>query len=120
MYYEIFTSKYSSQLKDIRSAWIASALFLFCFVQLVAQEKDNSKPTNLYSQVDNFLEFTTAPDHNTYGYNPRISYAMAEDLSFVLEVPFRYHDKTKKFGLGEGEKPQFFGAGPSGPIFFSN
>lgn len=64
-------------------------------------EKDNSKPTNVYSQIDNFLEFVTAPNYNTFGYNPKLTYAPSEKLSLVLEVPFRYHTETEKFGLGD-------------------
>ena len=55
---------------------------------LFAQEKDNSKLTNLYSQVDNFIEFEHSPKFNTFGYNPRISYAPNEAISFILEVPW--------------------------------
>ena len=71
------------------------------FSQENDDKKDTSKPTNVYSQVDNFLEFVTAPDYNTFGYNPKLTYAPTDELSFVLEVPLRYHNKTEKFGLGD-------------------
>jgi len=64
-------------------------------------KKDNSKPTNVYSQVDNFLEFKTTPEYNTIGYNPRISYAPHENHSFVLDVPLLYNTGSEKFGLSD-------------------
>ena len=84
---------------------------LFCTLSLVAlfsQEKDNSKPTNLYSQIDNFIEFVHAPEFNTFGYNPRISYAPNEAISFVLEVPLRYNDFSQKFGLADVRLRTFY------------
>ena len=66
-----------------------------------AKEKDNSKPTNVYSQVDNFLQFETHPDFNTFGYAPRLSYAPHEDHLFLLEVPLLYTTLTETFGLGD-------------------
>ena len=70
--------------------------------------KDNSKPTNVYSQIDNFLQFDTNPDFNTFGYNPRISYAPNADNSLVLEVPLLYSTKTNKFGLSDIRLRYFF------------
>ena len=77
-------------------------ILLSCF-QVHGQDvsKDNSKPTNVYSQIDNFLQFETNPSYNTFGYNPRISYAPNPDNSFVLEVPLLYSTKTDKFGLSD-------------------
>ncbi len=63
--------------------------------------KDTSKPTNVYSQIDNFLEYVASPSFNTYGYNPKLTYAPSDDLSLVFDLPFRYHDQTKKFGLAD-------------------
>ena len=78
------------------------------FVILFAQEKDNSKPTNLYSQIDNFIEFEHSPDFNTFGYNPRISYTPNEAISFILEIPFKYIDLSQKFGLSDVRLRTFY------------
>jgi hypothetical protein len=74
--------------------------------QIYAQEegaagKDNSKPTNVYSQVDNFLEFTKYENYNTFGYNPRLTYTPNEDNALILEVPLLYSTLTDKFGLSD-------------------
>ena len=69
--------------------------------QTEEKEKDNSKPTNVYSQIDNFLQFESTPDFKTYGYNPRFSYAPNEGNSLVLEVPFLYSTLEGKFGIGD-------------------
>jgi hypothetical protein len=66
-----------------------------------AKGKDNSKPTNVYSQVDNFLEFTRYEKYNTFGYNPRLSYTPNEDNALILEVPLLYSTLTDKFGLSD-------------------
>jgi len=80
-------------------------LILFVFLKnsmcSAQDKKDNSKPTNVYSQIDNFFEYESAPNYNTYGYNPKLTYATSDKLSFVLETPFKYHDKTKQFGLSD-------------------
>lgn len=65
------------------------------------KEKDNSKPTNVYSQVDNFLGFTKYETYNTYGYNPKLSYTPNEDHAINFEVPLLYTTKTDKFGLSD-------------------
>lgn len=80
---------------------ITTFLAITSFAQDTIKEKDNSKPTNVYSQIDNFLEFKYSPEYNTFGYNPRISYAPHENHSFVLEVPLLYNFKYEKFGLSD-------------------
>ena len=82
--------------------------FVLNIVPVFGQEIDNSKPTNLYSQLDNFLEFTTNPNYRTFGYNPRLTYAASDKISFVLETPFKYHDQTKKFGPGDFRLRSFY------------
>jgi len=78
-------------------------LFVFNYTnaQVESNKKDNSKPTNVYSQIDNFIEFRTSPEFNIIGYNPRISYAPHENHAFILEVPLLYNLKYEKFGLGD-------------------
>ena len=99
------------------------------FAQDNQVKKDNSKPTNVYSQVDNFFQFETTADYNTFGYNPRISYAPNSDNSLVLEVPFLYTTKTNSYGLADirlkyfyvpyRDYTKFFGAlGLSTDVFF--
>lgn len=83
-------------------AWLIVGLFLSTIhYESIAQERDNSKPTNLYSQIDNFLEYTQIPEFYTLGYNMRLSIAPSEELSLVAEVPFRYHAGTEKAGFGD-------------------
>ena len=72
------------------------------------KQKDNSKPTNVYSQVDNFLEYKKAPDYYTLGYNPRISYAPNEDNLLLMEVPFRYISYSGVFGLADTRLRYFY------------
>ena len=66
-----------------------------------SKEKDNSKPTNVYSQIDNFLEFTKYKTFNTFGYNPKLSYTPNEDNALNIEIPLLYSTKTDKFGLSD-------------------
>jgi hypothetical protein len=86
---------------------VFSGFILFSIIGLIpaqdqaAKEKDNSKPTNVYSQIDNFLEYTSYKTYNTFGYNPKISYTPNEDNALNLEVPFLYSTKTNKFGLSD-------------------
>ena len=78
------------------------AVFTFAFQFGQAQdEKDNSKPTNVYSQIDNFLGFTRHNDYNTFGYNPKLTYTPNDANALSLEVPFLYTTKTDNFGLGD-------------------
>lgn len=74
---------------------------LTSYSQENSYEKDTSKPTNVYNQIDNFFQFVKAPDHNRFGYNPKLTYAPSEELSFVVETPLLYHTKSEKFGLGD-------------------
>jgi hypothetical protein len=64
-------------------------------------KKDNSKPTNVYSQIDNYLEYTSYESYNTFGYNPRLTYTPNENHAISLEVPLLYSDLTNKFGLAD-------------------
>ena len=70
--------------------------------------KDNSKPTNVYSQIDNFFEYENGPDYSTYGYNPKLTYAPNETISFVLETPLKYNTKTQDFGLADMRLRTFY------------
>lgn len=74
----------------------------------IGKQKDNSKPTNVYSQVDNFLEFKNAPDFYSLGYNGRVSYTLNEDNLMLAEIPFRYISNTKKFGLSDIRMRYFY------------
>ena len=37
------------------------------------KQKDNSKSTDVYSQIDNFLDFSRYKTYNTFGCNPKVS-----------------------------------------------
>ena len=71
----------------------------------IAQEKkiDASKPTNLYTQLYNSLEWQRTGDGtNLYGYRGNISYATKDQSNLVFaEIPILYNDKTTKFGLSD-------------------
>jgi hypothetical protein len=85
--------------------FISLSVILFFYPTFAQEElsqgKDNSKPTNVYSQADNFLEFTSYEKYNTFGYNPRLTYTPNEDNALILEVPFLYSTLTDKFGLSD-------------------
>lgn len=81
--------------------FVLSCLIFLAATSALAQERDNSKPTNLYSQIDNFLEYTNTPKFYTLGYNMRLSIAPNEALSFITELPLRYQSETAKFGFGD-------------------
>lgn len=83
-------------------------LYSFNTFNYSQEAKDNSKPTNVYSQIDNFFEYVDAPSFNTYGYNPKLTYAPSEDWSLVIDLPFRYHDQTNKFGLADVRLRTFY------------
>ena len=86
-------------------------LLLCCFLvmsvsNLYGQEeagkvKDNSKPTNVYSQVDNFFDAPISPNSTPFGYIPTLSSAPNEDNSLTLELPFLFSTKTDRVGLGD-------------------
>lgn len=93
---------------NIEKSWSVVLIFLGLFfsfqyssAQELNKEKDNSKPTNVYSQIDNFMQFETTPEYNTFGYNPRISYAPHKNHSFVIDAPFLYNYKYEKFGISD-------------------
>lgn len=65
------------------------------------KQKDNSKPTNVYSQLDNTLEYSSTPDYYTLGYNGKVSYAANPDNLLLAEIPLNYTSKTDKFGLSD-------------------
>lgn len=70
-----------------------------------AQEKeiDPSKPTNLYSRLNNNFEYTNRKSGNdTWGYRANLNYASrSEAHSVSVELPLLYATKTEKFGLGD-------------------
>ncbi len=73
-----------------------------------AKEKDNSKPTNVYSQIDNYFEYKDAKDYNTIGYNGKLSYAANEDNLLMVEIPIKYNSQTEKFGLSDTRLRYFY------------
>ena len=67
------------------------------------QKIDASKPTNLYTQWNNAVEFAKNVNGNyLYGYRASFQLATADQhhLGYV-EVPLLYNDKTSKFGLSD-------------------
>jgi len=91
-------------LTHIATAMLTTA-FLLCYVSAQAQEQkiDASKPTNLYTQLNNAVEFArNAAGNNLYGYRASFQLASADQhhLAFA-EIPLLYNDRTKKFGLSD-------------------
>ncbi|MBD0400110.1 hypothetical protein [Flammeovirga sp. EKP202] len=72
------------------------------------EEKDNSKPTNIYSQIDHFVEFNHSPEGDTYSYNPRVSYTFDETNLLLVELPYRFLPKTNASGLGDPRLRYFY------------
>ncbi len=73
--------------------------FLFSITIFGQEEKDPSKPTNLYTQVNTNLEYTSGNPTDLYGLRANIQYAINQDNLLLLEVPFLYNNSTSKFGI---------------------
>ncbi len=93
--------------KTVLRSWAAIALVLLLAGNspVWSQEKkiDASKPTNLYTQWNNAIEFAkNAQGNNLYGYRASFQIASADQhhLAFV-EIPFLYNERTSKFGLSD-------------------
>ena len=72
---------------------LAGFFLLLLLPGLQAQDsgpKDNSKPTNVYSQVDNYLEATIFQGYKTFGYSPQFTYTPNEDHALILQVPLLF------------------------------
>lgn len=78
-------------------------VILFLFPLIIFSQDDTeidpSKPTNLYTQVNANLEYTTTHKYDLYGIRANIQYALNPDNLFLFEIPFLYNDSTKKFGM---------------------
>ena len=110
-------------------AWIVTCVFVAVADSAASQDLDTSKPTNLYSFLENNLEYTVQDSvTNVYGYRGTINYAPAASVLIVGEVPILYNDQTEDGGLGDvrarafwiayKDYSQFFGAfGPSLDVF---
>ncbi len=71
-------------------------------VEEMVEEVDASKPTNLYTQWQNTLEWQDLNNANVFGYRALFSLASADQNHLaVVEVPLLYHDGTNKFGFGD-------------------
>jgi hypothetical protein len=82
-------------------------VFLFAVAPTWAQEEeekkvDVSKPTNLYTQFQNTLEWQDRKNANLFGYRAIFSLASKDQNHLgVAEIPLLYNDGTKKFGMGD-------------------
>lgn len=66
------------------------------------QEVDASNPTNLYTQVNTELEYTSLKNGtNLYGLRSNIQYRFNPDNLILAEIPLLRNDATNKFGLGD-------------------
>ncbi len=85
----------------------AIALVLFVAATAMGQdeqtpERDASKPTNLYSQLQNSAEWIDLGETNVFGYRAVLNFATPDQNNLLAaEVPLLYNDRTSKFGLGD-------------------
>lgn len=92
--------------------WGVRVLAMLLPSGLAAQDTeriDTSKPTNLYSFLDNALEINTVEgDAATYGYRGILNLAPHDAHLIVVEVPLMYARQTEKFGVGD-TRLRYFG-----------
>ena len=79
-------------------------LSFFISHTLVSQEQeeaiDLSKPTNIYTRLNNNFEYLNAEGFEFYGY--RVNYNMAlSKFQGTVELPLLYNTRTKNFGLDD-------------------
>ncbi|AZQ64292.1 hypothetical protein EI427_19370 [Flammeovirga pectinis] len=89
----------------INKEFIIMFLLFFCAVLTsIAQETeyiDPSKPTNIYTRLNNNFEMTDLKDGTQLtGYRFNVSYAL-KDFQTTIEIPMLYNHKTQKAGLGD-------------------
>jgi hypothetical protein len=73
-----------------------------------AREKDNSKPTNVYNQLDNYLELARYENYSIIGYIPELTYTPNENNAISLEMPLLYSFQTERSGLGDMRLRYFY------------
>lgn len=97
------TTKLAHNLNLVVCALLLSVIMMAPMQHVHAQdeEKDTSKPTNLYTFLDNSLEYTSTKTANIYGYRANLNYAPHPDHLGLIEVPLLYNDLTEKGGLGD-------------------
>ncbi len=106
------------QLKNRGGMLVFTIFLLFLFFAARtswAQEKeemDISKPTNLYTQYQNTLEYGFNDDNSlgkTIGYRGIFNLASADQNHLVgIEVPMLYNTQSGKFGVGD-MRVRYFG-----------
>ncbi len=74
---------------------------------VIEQEVDASKPTNLYTQVNTNFESSFSDAQNLYGVRMNVAYAINPDNLVLAEVPFLYNDASKKFGISDSRLRYF-------------
>lgn len=86
----------------------ASLIILFTLIisfetksQDAKKDIDPSKPTNLYTEVNSNIEYTSLTKNKIYGLRVNISYAMNSDNLFLIEIPYLKNDMTSKSGIGD-------------------
>lgn len=94
-----------SQMNRLLNASILVVVLLGITTKLYSQEKevDASKPTNLYTRLNNNVEITTQEGKtSTWGYRANFSYASpSEEHQLTVEFPLLYNTNSKEFGLGD-------------------
>ncbi|WP_044212583.1 hypothetical protein [Flammeovirga sp. OC4] len=73
----------------------------YSFAQSDDKVIDPSKPTNVYTRINNNFELTNLKDGTQLtGYRFNLSYAVS-DFQTTLEVPLLYNHNTQKVGMGD-------------------
>lgn len=82
---------------------------LFFNLSIIAQEEsiDPSKPTNIYTRINNNFELTDRSGNLEYGYRFNYNYA-SSNIQFSAEVPFLYSNVTNYFGLSDIRLRSFY------------
>lgn len=94
-------------MKNIKITLVAITCFFSAVVfaqdnpESTGKEIDPTKPTNLYTQVNTNLEYTSGKNQNIYGARVNVQYAFNPDNLLLVELPLLNNDRTNKFGLGD-------------------
>ncbi|WP_420582754.1 transporter [Reichenbachiella sp.] len=86
-------------MKYILTFFSCLQLFYVSAQEVESNDVDLSKPTNIYTRLNNNLEYTQS-EVDTWGYRVNLNYAVGKFQS-TLEAPFLYNQKTEKFGLSD-------------------
>lgn len=90
-------------MKHLKIGLLALLSFTTVYAQDdTTQEVDASNPTNLYTQINTQLEYTSNKDgSNLYGFRGNVQYTFNPNNLVLAEIPVLYNDATDAFGLSD-------------------